>query len=111
MSNSSSDPIVVIGNGMAGLRLLQDLREAEGGSERAPVVAIGAEPMEAYNRVLLSSLLSGESEYRDIALVNRRWYDEQDIELQIGVRDGARLIIDAAATDPKHMGLSVDAEF
>lgn len=86
MSNSPSDPIVVIGNGMAGLRLLQDLREAEGGSDRAPIVAIGAEPMEAYNRVLLSSLLSGESEYRDIALVNRRWYDEQDIELQIGVR-------------------------
>lgn len=86
MSNPSSDPVVVIGNGMAGLRLLQDLREAEGGSDRVPIVAIGAEPMEAYNRVLLSSLLSGESEYRDIALVNRRWYDEQDIELQIGVR-------------------------
>jgi nitrite reductase (NADH) large subunit len=89
MRNPASDPIVVIGNGMAGLRLLQDLREAEGGAtteSRVPVVAIGAEPMEAYNRVLLSSLLSGESEYKDIALVNRRWYDEQDIELQIGVR-------------------------
>jgi nitrite reductase (NADH) large subunit len=89
MRDSASDPIVVIGNGMAGLRVLQDLREAEGGVDRdnrAPVVAIGAEPMEAYNRVLLSSLLSGESEYKDIALVNRRWYDEQDIELQIGVR-------------------------
>jgi nitrite reductase (NADH) large subunit len=90
MRNPASDPIVVIGNGMAGLRLLQDLRDAEGGNatkdSMAPVVAIGAEPMEAYNRVLLSSLLSGESEYKDIALVNRRWYDEQDIELQIGVR-------------------------
>ena len=29
-------------------------------------------------------------------------------QLQIGVRDGARLIIDAAATDPQHKGLSVD---
>ena len=86
MRDTASDPIVVIGNGMAGLRFLQDLREAEGEGDRAPVVAIGAEPMEAYNRVLLSSLLSGESEYKDIALVNRRWYDEQDIELQIGVR-------------------------
>lgn len=86
MRNPASDPIVVIGNGMAGLRLLRDLRDAEGNTERSPVVAIGAEPMEAYNRVLLSSLLSGESEYKDIALVNRRWYDEQDIELQIGVR-------------------------
>lgn len=86
MRDIASDPIVVIGNGMAGLRFLQDLREAEGNGPRAPLVAIGAEPMEAYNRVLLSSLLSGESEYKDIALVNRRWYDEQDIELQIGVR-------------------------
>jgi nitrite reductase (NADH) large subunit len=86
MRNIASDPIVVIGNGMAGLRFLQDLREAEGDGERTPLVAIGAEPMEAYNRVLLSSLLAGESEYTDIALVNRRWYDEHDIELQIGVR-------------------------
>jgi nitrite reductase (NADH) large subunit len=53
---------------------------------RPPVVAIGGEPMEAYNRVLLSSLLSGESDYRDVALVNRRWYAEQEIDLQIGVR-------------------------
>jgi len=86
MRDPASDPIVVIGNGMAGLRLLQDLREEETGGQPCPLVAIGAEPMEAYNRVLLSSLLSGESEYKDIALVNRRWYDEQNIELQIGVR-------------------------
>jgi nitrite reductase (NADH) large subunit len=83
-ANGDSDPIVVVGNGMAGLRLLQCLREDT--ERRPPVVAIGAEPMEAYNRVLLSSLLSGESEYRDIAMVPRRWYQEQDIDLQIGVR-------------------------
>jgi nitrite reductase (NADH) large subunit len=78
------DPIVVVGNGMAGLRLLQCLRDDP--ERRPPIVAIGAEPMEAYNRVLLSSLLSGESDYRDIAMVNRRWYQEQGIDLQIGVR-------------------------
>ena len=32
-------------------------------------------------------------------------------QFQIGVRDGTRLIIDAAATDPQHTGLSVDTEF
>ena len=66
-----SDPIVVVGNGMAGLRLLQELRADQ--ERRPPIVAIGAEPMEAYNRVLLSSLLSGESDYRDIALASSRW--------------------------------------
>jgi len=50
--------LVVVGNGMAGLRFLEELvRRAPG---RFEVAVVGAEPEPAYNRVLLSSLLAGD---------------------------------------------------
>jgi nitrite reductase (NADH) large subunit len=79
-----NDPIVIIGNGMVGLKLLQCLRAED--APRVPVVAVGAEPMEAYNRIMLSSLLAGEAEYLDVALASPRWYDQNEIDLRIGVR-------------------------
>ncbi|MFM7344699.1 MAG: NAD(P)/FAD-dependent oxidoreductase [Tagaea sp.] len=70
--------IVVVGNGMAGQRLLAEL-DARGMSRGC--LAIGAEPRPAYNRILLSAVLSGERTLDDICLGGRDWYESRGIEL------------------------------
>ena len=77
-----SEPLVVIGNGMAAARFVEELgRHALG---RYSVLVIGAEPVLAYNRVLLSSLLAGEVGPDDIALKPRRWWQDQGVTLAYG---------------------------
>ena len=62
--------LVVVGNGMAGLRFLEELvRRAPG---RFEVTVVGAEPEPAYNRVLLSSLLAGDIGAGDVAAAAAR---------------------------------------
>jgi nitrite reductase (NADH) large subunit len=74
--------LVVVGNGMAGLRFLEELvRRAPG---RFEVTAVGAEPEPAYNRVLLSSLLAGDIGAGDVELKPREWYAEHGIALVTG---------------------------
>ena len=74
--------LVVVGNGMAALQLLQELTEAA--PERFAITVIGAEPQPAYNRVLLSSLLAGEIAAADVAMQPREWYAERGIDLRTG---------------------------
>ncbi|QSB16120.1 NAD(P)/FAD-dependent oxidoreductase [Natronosporangium hydrolyticum] len=57
--------IVVVGYGMAGSRVVEQLRAR---NEHEPVIAFGAEPYAAYNRVLLSRVLAGEASAEDIRL-------------------------------------------
>jgi nitrite reductase (NADH) large subunit len=72
----------VVGNGMAGLRFLEELvRRAPG---RFEVTVVGAEPDPAYNRVLLSSLLAGDIGAGDVELKPREWYAEHGIALVTG---------------------------
>ncbi len=73
--------IVVVGNGMAGQRLLAEL-DARGRANG--VLAIGAEPLPAYNRILLSSVLAGEATLADIGLGDRDWYAARGIDLVTG---------------------------
>ncbi|HEY0291102.1 MAG TPA: FAD-dependent oxidoreductase [Hansschlegelia sp.] len=84
--------LVVIGAGMAGLRLLEELKAACPG--RYNVTVVGAEPEPAYNRVLLSSLLAGEAADEDIRLKDRAWYGANGYRLFTGV---AAQAIDRAA--------------
>ena len=81
MTLATPPRIVVVGNGMAGQRLLSELvaRGRSGG-----MCAIGAEPQEAYNRILLSSVLAGDKSLADIALAGRPWYAANGIELISG---------------------------
>ena len=74
--------LVVVGNGMAGLRLLEEIVERAPG--RFAITVIGAEPEPAYNRVLLSSLLAGEIGADDVMLRPRDWYGTHGIELITG---------------------------
>ncbi len=77
--------LVVIGNGMAGARLVEDVL-ARGGSELFEFVVFGDEPYGNYNRILLSNVLSGTHDPKDIFINPLSWYEENDIKLHAGVR-------------------------
>ena len=77
--------LVVIGNGMAGARLLEEII-AKNGPERFDLVVFGDEPYGNYNRILLSSVLAGSHEPRDIFLNPLQWYEANGIRLHAGVR-------------------------
>jgi len=71
--------LLIIGNGMACQRLLAELLPLSGRPKR--IVVFGAEPKVAYNRVLLSSLLSGELPDSSAELASTQWYAEHGITL------------------------------
>jgi nitrite reductase (NADH) large subunit len=74
--------LVVVGNGMASLRFLERLTEGSPG--RYDVTVVGAEPVAAYNRVLLSSLLGGEVDEAACAFRGLDWYESHGIRLITG---------------------------
>src|SRR5262249_7159854 len=77
--------LVVIGNGMAGGRFVEELTERNG-PERFDIVMFGDEPHGNYNRILLSSLVAGSHEVKDIFLNSLEWYRDNGITLHTGVR-------------------------
>jgi len=74
--------IVVVGNGMAGSRLVQELCARDAGLD---ITVFGAELGGCYNRVLLSHVLAGDTHADDIVLTTTDWYDEQKVVLRSGV--------------------------
>jgi nitrite reductase (NADH) large subunit len=79
-----SEPLVVIGNGMAAARLVDELsRRALG---RYAVAVVGEEPRLAYNRVLLSSVLAGEVASSELELKPARWWRDRGVTLRYGCR-------------------------
>ena len=87
-----SEPLVVIGNGMAAARFAEELSSRALG--RYAVAVVGEEPRLAYNRVLLSSVLAGEVASSDIELKPSAWWRDRGITLRYGCRATA---IDARA--------------
>ncbi len=77
--------LVVIGNGMAGARLVEEVI-ARGGAELYDITMFGDEPYGNYNRILLSNMLSGISDASEIFLNPLAWYDENDVTLHAGHR-------------------------
>lgn len=75
--------LLVAGNGMAGLKFIEELLAIE--PHRWAITAVGEEPHAAYNRVLLSPLLAGEIAAADIQTKGRDWYAENNIDLITGV--------------------------
>jgi nitrite reductase (NADH) large subunit len=76
------EKLLVIGNGMASVRLLEELVAGDAGAFEITVV--GAEPEIGYNRVLLSALLAGDVTPQDAVLRDASWYARHDIELVTG---------------------------
>src|SRR5438552_15127534 len=81
----NKERLVVIGNGMGGARFVEELL-ARGGRERFDIVMFGDEPYGNYNRILLSGVLAGSHEPKDIFLNPLQWYEQNDITLHAGVR-------------------------
>ena len=77
--------LVVIGNGMAGARFVDDLL-ARDGADRFDVTVFGDEPHGNYNRILLSSVLAGHHSPADILINPLSWYAARGVTLHAGVR-------------------------
>jgi nitrite reductase (NADH) large subunit len=74
--------LVVIGNGMAGMRTVEELLKLDRDMYR--ITVFGAEPHGNYNRILLSPVLAGEKTVEDIMLHTRDWYAANGIALHAG---------------------------
>jgi nitrite reductase (NADH) large subunit len=77
-----SEPLVIVGNGMAAARLVDELAKVALG--RYAIAVIGDEPRLAYNRVLLSSVLAGETASHDIELRPADWWRDRGVTLKYG---------------------------
>lgn len=82
---SNKQKLVVIGNGMAGARLVEDII-SRGGAEQFEFVMFGDEPYGNYNRILLSGVLSGSHNPQDIFINPLAWYERNNVRLHAGER-------------------------
>jgi nitrite reductase (NADH) large subunit len=74
--------LVVVGNGMAGMRTVEELLKLDAGLY--DITVFGAEPHGNYNRILLSPVLAGEKTVDDIIIHTRAWYAANGITLHTG---------------------------
>jgi len=79
-----SEPLVIVGNGMAAARLVDELVKTSLG--RYAIAVIGEEPRLAYNRVLLSSVLAGETTSHEIELKPANWWRDRGVTVKYGSR-------------------------
>lgn len=73
--------LVVVGNGMAAMRTVEELLEHS--PDTYDITVFGAEPHGNYNRILLSPVLAGEKKFDEIILHPREWYAEHGIALHV----------------------------
>ena len=74
--------LVLVGNGMAGVRTLEELLKIA--PDHYDITVFGAEPHPNYNRILLSPVLAGEMQIKDIILNELDWYAANNITLHTG---------------------------
>jgi len=77
-----NERLVVIGNGMAGIRTVEELLKLA--PEKYHITVFGDEPHPNYNRIMLSPVLSGEKLFDEVVLNGREWYAEHNIVLHTG---------------------------
>ncbi|MFP4975782.1 nitrite reductase large subunit NirB [Paenibacillus sp. CN-4] len=78
----NKEKLVVVGNGMAGIRALEHLLKLA--PERYDITVFGSEPYPNYNRILLSSVLAGGADLKEIILNDHDWYEANGIKLHLG---------------------------
>ena len=87
--------LVMVGNGMAGVRTLEELIKIA--PDVYDITVFGAEPHPNYNRILLSPVLAGEQTVQDIILNDLGWYADNGITLHVGKKivqiDRARRVV------------------
>jgi nitrite reductase (NADH) large subunit len=84
VSTLEKENLVVIGNGMAGARFVEELL-SRGGRDFFEIVMFGDEPYGNYSRILLSGVLAGSHEPKEIFLNPLQWYTDNGITLHAGV--------------------------
>ena len=78
--------LVVVGNGMAGMRVVEELLKIA--PDMYDITVFGDEPYPNYNRIMLSPVLANEQTIDDIILNSREWYAEHGITLHTSARVG-----------------------
>jgi nitrite reductase [NAD(P)H] large subunit len=76
--NHETKPLIVIGNGMAGAATMEEIVKQP---SRPAITVFGGEPHTNYNRILLSDVLACAKTFDEIVLNDRRWYEENKIQL------------------------------
>ena len=101
--------LVMIGNGMAGVRAVEELLKIA--PELYDITVFGAEPHPNYNRILLSPVLAGEQTLEEIVLNDWAWYEDNHITLHAGWTvtdvDRVRRVVHASNA----AGESISAEY
>jgi len=82
---SSKKKLVVIGNGMAGARTVEEILK-RGGDKLFDITMFGDEPYGNYNRIMLSNVLNGAQQPSDIFLNPLSWYEDNNIRLHTSTR-------------------------
>ncbi|PLS08168.1 NADPH-nitrite reductase [Bacillus halotolerans] len=71
--------LVLVGNGMAGVRAIEEILNVS--KDAFQITIFGSEPHPNYNRILLSKVLQGDTDIKDITLNDWNWYEENNIQL------------------------------
>ncbi|MBI3187178.1 MAG: NAD(P)/FAD-dependent oxidoreductase [Gammaproteobacteria bacterium] len=82
MFMANKEKLVVVGNGMAGMRTVEELLQIA--PDKFDITVFGSEPYGNYNRILLSPVLAGEKTINDIMLNDVQWYTDNHITLHTG---------------------------
>jgi nitrite reductase (NADH) large subunit len=102
--------LVMVGNGMAGVRTLEELLKIA--PELYDITVFGAEPHPNYNRILLSPVLAGEQTLDEIVLNPFAWYSDNHITLHAGWRvtsvDRTKRIVYAENADGDKLSTEYD---
>ena len=81
---SDKKKLVMIGNGMAGMRAIEEILKAN--PDMFDITIFGAEKYPNYNRIMLSPVLAGDTTIEDIILNEEQWYADNNITLHLGKR-------------------------
>ncbi|HEC29743.1 MAG TPA: NAD(P)/FAD-dependent oxidoreductase, partial [Gammaproteobacteria bacterium] len=82
MESGMKEKLVLVGNGMAGVRTLEELLKLD--PEGYEITVFGEEPYGNYNRIMLSPVLAGDKTIDEIMLNDEQWYKDNNIKLHKG---------------------------
>ena len=106
----SKPRLVLIGNGMAGVRTVEELLKIK--PDHYDITIFGAEPHPNYNRILLSPVLAGEQTLEQIVLNDWAWYQEHGITVHAGCTvnevNRARRTVHASGKDGQAISVPYD---
>ncbi len=102
--------LVMIGNGMAGMRTIEEILEAN--PDMFEITVFGDEKYPNYNRILLSPVLAGDMAIDDIILNDEDWYAEHGITLRMGqrvteIRRGYKRVVAADGSETEYDNLII----